>query len=78
MEKVKVNKKNNRVTFASITPVIDTPDLLNIQLESFEEFLQLKVPPEKRENKGLQGSLIRISRFWIIKNFTDSILSVII
>jgi len=55
LEKVKVNKKNNRVTFASITPVIDIPDLLNIQLESFEDFLQLKVPPEKRENKGLQA-----------------------
>ncbi len=55
MENAKVNKKNNRVTFSSITPVMDTPDLLNIQLESFEDFLQMKVPPDERENKGLQG-----------------------
>jgi len=31
------------------------PDLLNIQLESFEEFLQLKTLPAAREDKGLQG-----------------------
>ena len=55
MEKTKINKKNGRVTFSSITPVMDTPDLLNIQMESFEDFLQLNVPPNKRENKGLQG-----------------------
>ncbi len=55
MEKTKINKKNGRVTFSSITPVMDTPDLLNIQMESFEDFLQLNVHPNKRENKGLQG-----------------------
>ena len=55
MENIKINKKTNRITFASIIPAIDPPDLLNIQLESFEEFLQLKVDPLKRENKGLQS-----------------------
>jgi len=55
LEKTKINKKNGRVTFSSITPVMDTPDLLNIQMESFEDFLQLNVRPDKRENKGLQG-----------------------
>jgi len=54
LEKIKKNPKTNRVTFRSITPVLEAPDLLNIQLESFEEFLQLKVEPDKRENKGLQ------------------------
>ena len=49
MEKTKINKKNGRVTFSSITPVMDTPDLLNIQMESFEDFLQLNVRPDKRE-----------------------------
>ncbi len=46
---------NNRISFARIPSTIEMPDLLNIQLESFEEFLQLKVPPAKRENKGLQA-----------------------
>ncbi len=47
-------------------PAIDNPDLLNIQLESFEDFLQLKVPKDKRENKGLQGTFL--SNFPIFDN----------
>ena len=66
MEKYKTNKKNNRITFASIVPAIDSPDLLNIQLESFEDFLQLNVKPEERENKGLQGTFA--SNFPIFDN----------
>ncbi|MDZ7766792.1 MAG: DNA-directed RNA polymerase subunit beta [Melioribacteraceae bacterium] len=55
MDKSKINKLTNRITFSSISSAIDAPDLLNIQLESFEDFLQLKVPPEEREDKGLQS-----------------------
>ena len=55
MENYKINKLNNRVTFSSITPAIDIPDLLNIQLESFEEFLQLRTPASKRTDVGLQS-----------------------
>ncbi|MEG8946793.1 DNA-directed RNA polymerase subunit beta [Ignavibacteria bacterium 4137-Me] len=55
MEKLKINKSTGRISFAKITNVMKVPDLLNIQLESFEEFLQLKVPPSQRENKGLQA-----------------------
>ncbi len=66
MEKYKTNKKNNRITFASIVPAIDSPDLLNIQLESFEDFLQLSASPAERENKGLQGTFV--SNFPIFDN----------
>jgi DNA-directed RNA polymerase subunit beta len=31
------------------------PDLLDVQLSSYESFLQRDVPPEKRENAGLQS-----------------------
>ncbi len=55
MNDVKINPKNKRITFSSITPVIDMPDLLDVQLQSFEDFLQLKVKPEEREDKGLQS-----------------------
>ncbi len=55
LEKFKINKKNNRITFSSITPAIDAPDLLNVQLQSFEEFLQLNVRPDQREDKGLEA-----------------------
>ena len=55
MDKSKINKLTNRITFSSISSVIDSPDLLNIQVESFEDFLQLKVPSNEREDKGLQS-----------------------
>ncbi|HTK83051.1 MAG TPA: DNA-directed RNA polymerase subunit beta [Bacteroidota bacterium] len=42
------------MTFAKIPPIVEYPDLLNVQIESWESFLQANVPPEKRENRGLQ------------------------
>ena len=45
---------NNRISFGRIPSVIEIPDLLGIQTETFEDFVQLTVPPSKRENKGLQ------------------------
>jgi len=55
LEKSKINKSTGRITFASITNTAKVPDLLNIQLESFEDFLQLKTSPAQRENKGLNA-----------------------
>ena len=55
MEKQKINKSTGRITFASISQSVKVPDLLNIQLDSFEEFIQLKVTPSQRENKGLHA-----------------------
>ncbi len=49
-----VDPKTNRQTFATIQDVVEYPDLLNVQIESFEHFLQEKVSPSKRKNKGLQ------------------------
>jgi DNA-directed RNA polymerase subunit beta len=34
---------------------MDIPNLLDVQLQSFENFLQSKVPPSQRENVGLQA-----------------------
>ena len=45
---------NARVSFAKIPTVVEYPDLLNVQMESFEHFLQEHIPPHKRKNKGLQ------------------------
>jgi len=45
---------NARVSFAKIPTVVEYPDLLNVQMESFEHFLQERIPPHKRKNKGLQ------------------------
>ncbi len=50
---------NERISFSKIPSIVTPPDLLNIQKEAFEEFLQLNVPPEKRENKGLQSVFLQ-------------------
>ncbi|MBP5172041.1 MAG: DNA-directed RNA polymerase subunit beta [Bacteroidales bacterium] len=47
------NTPNNRVNFASIQSPISYPDFLEVQLKSFQDFLQLDTPPEKRKNEGL-------------------------
>ena len=41
--------------FGSIKASSPIPDLLSIQLDSYEDFLQEDVLPEKRENKGLES-----------------------
>ncbi len=66
MENYKKNKVTDRITFSQINPAIDVPDLLNIQLESFEDFLQLKVKSSTRADKGLQG--VFTSNFPILDN----------
>ena len=43
-----------RHTFADIPTVENYPDFLDIQLKVFHDFVQDDVPPEDRENQGLQ------------------------
>ncbi len=47
------NNANQRINFASIKNPLDFPDFLEVQLKSFQDFLQLDAPPEKRKNEGL-------------------------
>jgi DNA-directed RNA polymerase subunit beta len=42
-----------RRSFSSIKSVIDYPDFLDIQLQSFKDFFQLETAAEKREHEGL-------------------------
>jgi len=57
---------NNRISFSRIKSVLDVPDLLGIQTETFEDFLQHNVPPSKRENKGLQQ--VFLTNFPVLDN----------
>ncbi len=49
------NNSNKRISFGKIPDIIDAPDLLNIQLESWESFLQADLQSPRRRNKGLQA-----------------------
>ena len=44
---------NERVNFASVKNPMPYPDFLEVQLKSFNDFLQLDTPPELRKNDGL-------------------------
>src|SRR6059036_1150528 len=43
----------NRVSFGKTKHLAETPDLLDIQLQSFREFFQLETTPDKRNVEGL-------------------------
>jgi len=47
------NNASQRVNFASINNPLDFPDFLEVQLKSFQDFIQLDAPPESRKNEGL-------------------------
>ncbi|MFY9118484.1 MAG: DNA-directed RNA polymerase subunit beta [Dysgonamonadaceae bacterium] len=48
-----LNSTNQRINFATIKNPYEFPDFLEIQLKSFQDFLQLDTPPEKRKKEGL-------------------------
>jgi DNA-directed RNA polymerase subunit beta len=45
--------ETQRINFASIKNFLPYPDFLEVQLKSFQDFLQLDTPPEKRKKEGL-------------------------
>ena len=49
-------KKRIRKSFATRPSVLEVPSLLEMQLRSYEEFLQANVKPEDRKNTGLQAA----------------------
>ncbi len=53
MSNVTKRTQSGRVNFAKIHDVADTPDLLAIQLQSFQDFFQLETTPDKRDVEGL-------------------------
>ena len=44
---------NNRINFATIKNPFPYPDFLEVQLKSYQDFIQLDTPPEKRKKEGL-------------------------
>ena len=50
-------KKRIRKDFGKRPPVLDVPNLLTIQTDSYREFLQEHVAPKQRDEKGLHAAL---------------------
>ena len=47
------NQNNQRVNFATSRKVLDYPDFLDVQLQSFQEFFQLETTSDNRYKEGL-------------------------
>src|SRR6187402_43453 len=63
------NNFRARKTFAKIAKIIDIPNLIDIQKQSYEKFLQKDVPLDKREEVGLQGVFKSV---FPIKDFSET------
>jgi DNA-directed RNA polymerase subunit beta len=50
-----VKSKIKRTSFSKIKHVLDAPDLLDVQLSSYEDFLQTRIKPEERQDFGLES-----------------------
>ncbi len=69
MSKSSLAIKRIRKNFGRIKKIIEIPNLIGMQRESFKRFLQMDVPPEKREDIGLQAVYKSV---FPIKDFTGS------
>jgi len=58
-----------RKNFGKIRKIVDIPDLIGIQHESYERLLQMDVPPNERKNIGLQTVFKSV---FPIKDFSGS------
>jgi DNA-directed RNA polymerase subunit beta len=63
------NAPRVRKNFSKIPAILEIPNLIEIQKQSFERFLQTQIEPEKRENTGLQAVFNSI---FPIKDFNDT------
>jgi DNA-directed RNA polymerase subunit beta len=61
--------KRIRKNFGKIKKIVEIPDLIGMQKESYRRFLQFDVQPEKREDIGLQAVFKSV---FPIKDFTGS------
>ena len=67
-ERILANKRI-RKNFGKIPEIVDIPDLIAVQRESFDRLLQRDVSPEKRKDIGLQAVFKSV---FPIKDFTGS------
>jgi len=58
-----------RVNFGKVPPVLEVPNLIEIQKRSFEKFLQKDVPMDQREDIGLQAAF---SSVFPIKDYNET------
>jgi DNA-directed RNA polymerase subunit beta len=63
VKKVKFGRRE-RIDFRRISGIMDMPDLIEFQKGSYRDFLQLDVPPESRQDYGLQSVFSSVFPIW--------------
>ncbi len=69
MSKRPTGNKRIRKSFGKIKKIVEIPDLIGMQRDSYQRFLQMDIPPDKREEIGLQAVFKSV---FPIKDFTGS------
>src|SRR5256885_3911377 len=69
MASVIQNNFRVRKNYAKINKIIDIPNLIDIQKQSYEKFLQKDIPADQREDVGLQGVFKSV---FPIKDFSET------
>src|SRR6476619_1875863 len=69
MASVIPNNLRVRKNYAKINKIIDIPNLIDIQKQSYEKFLQKDIPADQREDVGLQGVFKSV---FPIKDFSET------
>ena len=69
MPKSPLTGKQTRRNFGKIPKIVEFPNLVEMQKESYARFLQMDVAPEKRKDEGLQGAFKSV---FPIKDFTGT------
>lgn len=49
-----INQRTHRVSFSRIPSIVDIPDLLAVQTDSFQDFIQEYLPEDERNSIGLE------------------------
>ena len=64
-----LHRKRFRRSYNKIEKILDYPNLIDIQKSSYENFLQLNIPPDKRQPLGMEGVFRSV---FPIKDFNET------
>jgi DNA-directed RNA polymerase subunit beta len=76
MAETKSIAARERTNFSKIKTAIQIPNLIEVQKNSYERFLQMNMLPEERDDAGLQAvfnSVFPISDFGVSPHWSSSV-----
>jgi DNA-directed RNA polymerase subunit beta len=69
-----IDRRRLRKDYGKIKEILEISNLIEIQVQSYEQFLQKDVPPEERKDVGIQGGLQGVfKQVFPIKDFYETV-----